>query len=394
MRELWRKDLQELADRGLRRRLRRVAGAQGPRVQLDDEMVINFSSNNYLGLASGRRLRDASAGAVREVGTGAGASRLISGNMTEHEALEHELGEFHGLGAALVFNSGYQANVGVIPAVVGRGGAVFSDALNHASIVDGCRLSRAEIHVYPHGDLDALSGALAASPAERKLIVSDTVFSMDGDLADVVGLRSLADRHGAALMVDEAHAVGVTGPCGRGVCADAGVEPDILVGGLGKAMGSFGGYVAGSRALREWLLNRARSFVFTTALPPGVVAASRAGLGVVAGPEGDNLRRRLGLRIEQLATGLERLGLLVQGAGSSPIFPVLIGDAGQAMEVCESLLERGIYAQGIRPPTVPRGTSRLRIALMASHGADDVAELLDGLAAVRREGLLRGGEEA
>jgi len=390
MRDLWRRELEELSRAGLRRRLRHVAGSQGPRLQLDGAPVINFSSNNYLGLAAAPRLRDASVAATREAGTGAGASRLISGNMTEHEALEGELASFHDLGAALLFNSGYHANTGVIPVAAGRDGAVFSDALNHASIIDGCRLARAQVHVFAHRDLEALDRALGACEAEGKLVVSDSVFSMDGDRADVAGLRQVADAHGAALMLDEAHAIGAAGPGGRGVAAEVGVRPDILVGTLGKAAGSFGAYVAGSRELRELLINRARSFVFTTALPPGVAAAGRAGLGVIAGPEGDNLRRRLGLRIEQLAAGLGRLGLLAPGAGSSAIFPIIIGDSSRTMECCEALLERGLYAQGIRPPTVPRGTSRLRVALMATHSSADVAVLLDALAALQRDGLVPG----
>lgn len=388
MREMWRRELEELAEAGLRRRLRHVAGAQGPRLDLDGVSVVNLSSNNYLGLASSTALRDAAVAATREAGTGAGASRLISGNMTEHEALERELAGFHGAADALLFNSGYQANVGVLPVVVGRDGAVFSDALNHASLIDGCRLARAEVSVFAHGDLDQLAAMLAASTAERKLIVTDSVFSMDGDWADLVGLRALADEHGAGLMVDEAHAVGVLGPGGRGVSAALGVEPDVLVGTLGKAFGSFGAYVVGARELRELLLNRARSFVFTTALPPGVAAASRAGLGVAAGPTGDNLRRRLGLRIEQLRAGLERLGLLSPGAGRSPVFPIVIGDAGRTMECCEALLQRGLFAQGIRPPTVPRGTSRLRVALMATHQSEDVARLVEALAELQRVGLV------
>lgn len=388
MRDEWRQELERLADAGLRRSLRHVSGAQGPIVILDGQSVVNLSSNNYLGLAANRRIEDAAVGAIRESGTGAGASRLISGNMTEHDALEQELGSFHGLGSALLFNSGYQANVGVIPAIAGRDGAVFSDTLNHASIIDGCRLARAAVHVYPHGDLAALEKALRDSTAGQKVIATDAVFSMDGDWAPLVELRALADRYDAALMVDEAHAVGVLGPSGRGVCAALGVTPDVLVGTLGKAVGSFGAYVAGVRELRELLLNRARSFVFTTALPPGVAAASRAGLALVAGPEGDNLRRRLGLRVEQLRLGLERLGLLAPGAGSSPIFPILIGDASRTMECCAVLLRAGIFAQGIRPPTVPRGTSRLRVALMATHSSEHVASFLTAISALQSDGLL------
>ena len=355
---------------------------------LDGATVLNFSSNNYLGLAGHREVVLASSAAVRESGAGAGASRLIVGNMVEHELLERELATLHEAEAVLLFNSGYQANVGTLQAIAGVEDEIVSDALNHASIIDGCRLSRAKVTVFPHGDLDAVDSALDRSTARRKIVVSDSVFSMDGDRADVVGLRAVCDRRGALLMLDEAHAVGALGPSGRGIAAEAGVIADVHVGTLGKAFGSFGAYVAGPSALRELLLNRARSFVFSTALPPAVAAAGRTAVSLVRGPEGDELRRRLRSRSDDLSRGLARRGWLAEGAGSSPIFPILVGEEGRVMECSAALLERGIYAQGIRPPTVPRGTSRLRVTLMATHTPDDIHRLLDGLADLAAAGLL------
>ncbi|HUH03512.1 MAG TPA: 8-amino-7-oxononanoate synthase [Kofleriaceae bacterium] len=388
----WREDLTNLSARGLRRKLRLVVGAQGRLVELDGQARVNFSSNNYLGLSAHRELAARAAQASREVGCGATASRLIVGNMAEHELLEHELAAFHGTAAALLLNTGYSANIGILQAICGPEDEVFSDALNHASIIDGCRLSRARITVVPHLDLAALERGLKTSTARRKLVVTDSVFSMDGDRADVAGLARLAAEHGAALMLDEAHAIGVVGPRGRGLAAEVGVRADIHLGTLGKAFGSFGAYVAGSRALVELLLNRARSFVFTTGLPPGVVAASRAALEIVAGPEGEDLRRRLRLRVEELTQGLRRLGLPASAA--SPIFPIIVGDEGRTMECCEALLALGVYAQGIRPPTVPRGTSRLRIALMATHTPEDVRTLLGAIRGLIDRGLLPAGDPA
>ncbi len=387
----WRAELDALADAGLRRQLRRVNGIQGREVTLDGARVLNFSSNNYLGLAGNREVVEANLAGVRRAGAGAGASRLIVGNMVEHELLERELAALHEVDAVLLFNTGYQANVGTLQAIAGVEDEVFSDALNHASVIDGCRLARAKVTVFPHGDLEALEQALSVSTARRKIVVSDAVFSMDGDRADVAALRALADRHEAVLMLDEAHAVGALGPSGRGVAAEVGVVADIHVGTLGKAFGSFGAYVAGPSELRELLLNRARSFVFTTALPPGVAAASRCAVSLARGPEGDELRRRLRFRIDDLSRGLARRGWLGEGAGTSAIFPILVGAERRAMECSAALLERGIYAQGIRPPTVPRGTSRLRVALMATHTPDDIHRLLDGLSDLASAGLLPEG---
>ncbi|HET6613750.1 MAG TPA: 8-amino-7-oxononanoate synthase [Kofleriaceae bacterium] len=374
-------ELADLEATGLRRSLRRLSGPQGAHIIIDGREVVCFSSNDYLGLAGHPRLQEAARAALATTGTGAGASRLIAGNLELHEDLEAALARFHQRPASLLFNSGYHANVGTLAALAGPDDVIFSDALNHASIVDGCRLSRAAVRVYPHADVDALGVAMAeARSARRRLIVTDGVFSMDGDVAPLAELATLARAEGALLYVDEAHAVGVLGPGGRGAAAAAGCTADIHMGTLGKAMGSFGAYVAGSESLREYLLNRARTFVFTTALPPAVVAASREAVALCGDSDGAALRSTLLARIGQLTEALAELDLLAPGAGHSAVFPILVGDERQTMAVCARLLDAGLYAQGIRPPTVPRGTSRLRLALSAGHTADHILRLVTALA--------------
>lgn len=383
--------LRELEERGLRRRPRPIDGPQREIVRVDGREALNFSSNNYLGLADSPTLRDAIRRILDEHGVGAGASRLIVGNLRPHRRLEAELAAFQGTPAALLFNSGYQANVGVLSALAGPEDVLFSDALNHASLIDGCRLSKARVEIYSHADLADLERRLTTVPARRRFIVSDAVFSMDGDPAPVRELRALADRFGAALVLDEAHAVGVLGPGGRGVAAWRGVRADVHVGTLGKAFGVFGAYVAGSAPLVEYLLNRARSFVFTTALPAVVCAAAEAALDLIRSPAGDELRARLDDRTRQFADELARLGLLATGAGSSPIFPIHVGDDRRAMQASERLLELGVYAQGIRPPTVPPGTARLRFALMATHTEDHIDRALTALRTLQQDRILPGG---
>jgi 8-amino-7-oxononanoate synthase len=365
-------ELALIDEQGLRRRLRTVNGVQSRVIDLDGRSVLNFSSNNYLGLADHDDIRRAAASVLSSSGIGSGSSRLIVGNMAEHEALEAELAAFHQTEAALIFNSGYQANIGVLQALAGPEDEVFSDALNHASIIDGCRLSRAKVSIYRHADANHLADLLAASTARRKLVVSDALFSMDGDRAPITALVDLCARFGAALVVDEAHAVGVLGPSGRGLCAEAGVTPDVLIGTMGKAFGVFGAYAAGDRRLIDYLLNRSRSFIFTTALPAMVISACRSALRILSGPQGDELRGSLRSRVTQLRAGLG-------SSSETQIQPLVLGDERRTMGVAESLLELGIYAQGIRPPTVPKGESRLRIAVMATHRPEDVARLVDGL---------------
>jgi 8-amino-7-oxononanoate synthase len=358
--------LDELRERGLYRRLRLISGPQGARVLLDGRPVLLLCSNNYLGLADHPRVREAAADAAMRWGAGAGASRLVSGNMTVHRRLEEQLAEFKGAEACVLFGSGYLANSGTISALAREGDVIFSDALNHASIVDGCRLARAETFVYEHCDMDHLEWGLEQADGRGSLIVTDSVFSMDGDIAPLEDLVDLAQRYDTRVMVDEAHATGCLGPGGRGAVAAAGLEGevDLVVGTLGKALGSYGAYVCCEHELAEYLVNRARTLIFSTALPPPSAAAAMAALEILrAQPERvDKLRRNSrALRDALVAEGIEH------GESDTQIVPLIVGDAVAAMDACERALGRGIFAQAIRPPTVPDGTSRLRLAVMASH---------------------------
>ena len=376
--------LEELRDSGLHRRLRLISGPQGPRVTLDGRPVLLLCSNNYLGLADHPRVRGAAAEAAMRWGAGAGASRLISGNMQPHRRLEERLAEFKGHEAALLFGSGYLANTGTIAALAGEGEVVFSDELNHASIIDGCRLSRAETFVYRHGDVEHLDWGLREAEGRASLIVTDGVFSMDGDVAPLPELAELARRHECRLMVDEAHATGALGPGGRGSVAAAGLadQVDVVMGTLGKALGSYGAYVCGSRELTEYLVNAARPFVFSTALPPAVVAASLAALELLESRP--HRVERLTANAATLRAALGAEGLAV-GGSATQIVPVAVGDASQTMELCERVLERGVFAQGIRPPTVPEGSSRLRFTVMATHRAGELEQAAKLVGAAARE---------
>ncbi len=367
--------------RGTYRRMRVLEGAQGPRMRVDGREVLLFAGSNYLDLAHHPELVEATARAAREWGCAAGGSRLITGNLSLHEALEEELAGFLGSEAALVFGTGYMANVGVIPALVGPGDVVLSDALNHASLIDGCRLSRAEVQVFPHGDVERLAALLArlARPRRRVLVAVDGVYSMEGDVAPLAELVAATRRHGAMLLVDDAHGTGTLGRRGRGTAEALGVADgiDVLMGTLGKALGSFGAFVAGSFALRDLLVNVARSFVFSCALAPPQVEAARAALRLVTRePE----------RRERLQAGAARLRARLQerGVSTAPstthIVPVRVGSNEQAMGLCQRLLELGFYAQGIRHPSVPEGTARLRITPMATHRAEEIDALADALA--------------
>ena len=360
------KRLAELESSGLRRRLRLIEGPQGPQVVLDGKPVLLLCSNNYLGLADHPRLRHASAKAALTLGTSAGASRLISGSMSIHAELESGLAEFKGTEHALLFGSGYLANTGTIAALAQRGEVVFSDELNHASIIDGCRLAGAETFVYRHRDAEHLEWGLREAAGHGALIVTDGVFSMDGDIAPLPELVDLSQRHRCRLLVDEAHATGCIGPGGRGSVAAAGLtgEVDVIVGTLGKALGGYGAYVCGSAGLRDLLVNSARPFIFSTAPPPPAVAAAQAALELLA--EQPKLVQRLwdnaaALRDALRAEGLEPIG------SDTQIVPLVVGEADDAMALCERLLAEGVFAQAIRPPTVPAGTCRLRLTTMATH---------------------------
>jgi glycine C-acetyltransferase/8-amino-7-oxononanoate synthase len=363
--------LEELHAAGLHRRLRLVDGPQGPRVTLDGTEVLLLCSNNYLGLADHPRVRQAAADAAERFGAGAGASRLVSGTMTPHRRLEERLAAFAGSEAALLFGSGYLANLGTIAALAGRGEVVFSDELNHASVIDGCRMSRAERFVYRHADLEHLAWGLRQAGRRAALIVTDAVFSMDGDVAPLRGLHDLARRSGCRLLVDEAHGIGALGHGGRGAVAEAGLtgEVDVVVGTLGKALGSYGAFVCASSRVVELLLNTARPFIFSTALPPPVVGAALAALSLLESQPGivEQLRRNAALLRDELSAR----GLAVPPS-STQIIPVIVGDPREAMELCERALEGRVFAQAIRPPTVPSGTSRLRLSVMANHRRDEL----------------------
>ena len=372
--------LDELAELGLYRRMRLVSGPQGPRVVLDGKPVLLLCSNNYLGLADHPRVREAAADAAMRWGVGAGASRLVSGTMTIHRRLEERLAEFKGTDAAVLFGSGYLANAGVVSALAREGDIVFSDALNHASIVDGCRLARAETFVYRHLDVDHLEWGLRQAEGRGSLIVTDAVFSMDGDVAPLLDIVEIAQRYDARVMVDEAHGTGVLGPGGRGAVAEEGLEGevDLIVGTLGKALASYGAYVCCDQQVARYLVNTARTLIFSTALPPPAVAAAMAAL---------DLLQEQPRRIEKLRRNgaVLRAALLQAGMAvpdeETPIVPLIVGDAAAAVAASERALERGVFAQAIRPPTVPAGSSRLRLAVMASHTKSELREAAAILAA-------------
>jgi 8-amino-7-oxononanoate synthase len=365
--------LAEIRGRGLYRKMRMISGPQGPRVLLDGRPVLLLCSNNYLGLADHPRVREAAAEAAMRYGAGAGASRLISGNMTIHRRLEEQLCDFKRAETCLLFGSGYLANAGVISAVAREGDVVFSDALNHASIVDGCRLARADTFVYDHCDLDHLEWGLQEAEGRGSLIVTDGVFSMDGDVAPLPEIVELARRYDARVMVDEAHGTGCIGPGGRGAVADAALEDevDLVVGTLGKALGSYGAYVLCEKTMAKYLVNTARTLIFSTALPPPAVAAAMAALDLLR----EQPRRvdKLQRNARALREALAAQGLPATGS-ETQIVPLVVGGAEAAVKASERALESGVFAQAIRPPTVPAGSSRLRLAVMASHTRSELRE--------------------
>jgi glycine C-acetyltransferase len=384
-------ELELLRKQGLFRTMRLLQGEQSHRVVLDGSEVLLLCSNNYLGLADHPALKGAAIRAVERYGTGSGASRLVSGNMEPHEALEARISAFKGTEAALIFNSGYAANTGIIPALAGRGDVIFSDRLNHASIVDGALLSRARFVRYPHNDITALRRLLTGTePAGRRLIVTDGVFSMDGDLARLAELVSLKNEFGAMLMLDDAHGTGVLGETGRGSAELFNVmaKIDIQMGTFGKALGSFGAYVAASREIVNYLVNRSRSFIFSTSLPPAVLAASLAALDLVDSEEGGRLRKKLADNVTFFRSALQSSGFNTMGS-ETQIIPVVVGEAGPTMEFSRQLLVEGIFVQGIRPPTVPAGSCRLRCTVMATHTMDDLAWAAEVMAKIgKRLGLI------
>jgi len=380
--------LASLKTRHLYRTLRGVSSSQDSVITIHGQVYRNFGSNNYLGLANHPEVKAAAAEAVMAYGVGAGASRLITGTMTLHEQCEAALAAFTGTKAALLFGAGYLANVGLIPALIGPDGVVFADRYNHASLVDGCRLSRAAFKVYRHKDLEQLGRLLErTAPGTPKLIVTDAVFSMDGDLAPLPGLLALARRYDALLLVDDAHGTGVIGPRGRGSPEHFGLPHNdrlIHMGTLSKALGGLGAFVAGSSSLIAYLQNRCRSFLFTTAPPPAMAAAAIAALSIIdREPE---RRAALWRHRDRCALALRQFGFDLM-ASETPILPIRIGDPAAAVAVAESLLARGFLVPAIRPPTVPSGTDRLRLSLMATHTDEDISALIE---ACRQAGRIHG----
>jgi 8-amino-7-oxononanoate synthase len=355
---------------------------QGAEVRVGEDSLLSFCSNDYLGLANDPRVVVAFQQGAERYGVGAGASHLVSGHSRAHHALEEEIADFVGAERALLFSTGYMANLGVLSALMDRNDAIFEDRLNHASLIDAARLARAKVTRFPHADMKRLASLLAHVP-RPKLITTDAVFSMDGDIAPLAELSDLAARHGTRLLVDDAHGLGVLGKNGRGTLEHSGLPPAppvILMGTLGKALGVFGAFVAGEEALIETLIQRARTYIYTTALPPAVAEAVRAGLRIVQ--EEGWRRERLQSLVAQFRVGAERLGLVLLPS-STPIQPVVLGSADAALRASQRLRGQGILVPAIRPPTVPEGSARLRITFSAAHEAAHVDRLLDALAAIQ-----------
>jgi len=376
--------LSELEAAGLLRRPLRISGPQGPEVEIDGRRVLCFCSNNYLGLADHPALVAASDASTYGEGVGAAASRLITGTMDAHRDAEIAYADFLGSRAAALFSTGYAANVGTVQALVGPGDAVFSDALNHASLIDGCRLSRASVHVYSHRDVDQLESLLREHRprARRALVITDSLFSMDGVTAPLRDIADLARSFDAGLLVDEAHALGVFGPSGRGLSASLGIEPDVVVGTLGKAFGVAGAFVVASEEIVSLIRNRARSFVYSTAPPPMVARAAIEALQLVR--QADDARKTLLENADELRAKLRTLGFEVPNENTH-ILPVLIGDNERTMQLSAKLLERGVFVQGIRPPTVPEGTARLRLTPMATHRPEHIERAIGAFASLVRD---------
>lgn len=373
--------LSTLAAKGLLRNLRTLSSGPDPWVEYEGRRLLHLASNNYLGLATEPRVVEAAAEAARRYGAGAGASRLMTGHTDLHAALEADLAAWKGTEAALVFPTGFAANLGVLTALAGPRDAIFADALNHASLIDGARLCRATVRYYRHGDLDHLEHLIRKTRCRgRRLIVTDGVFSMDGDLAPLPGLVEIAERHEALLVVDDAHGTGVLGPDGAGTAAHFGLSGRIPVqiGTLSKALGAQGGFVAGSRELIDYLINRARPFIYSTGIAPPVAAAARTALALVR--QEPERRARLRENARWLRQRLQAMGLRLVPAADTPILAVLIGEAEAALAFSQRLLEAGVLVPAVRPPAVPPGTSRLRVSVMATHTAEDLAMAAEAFA--------------
>jgi 8-amino-7-oxononanoate synthase len=391
MEDLFAKDLEALRARFLERHLREITGAQGPEVEIGGRRLINFSSNDYLGLANNPLLRKAATSAIDEFGVGAGASRLISGTQSPHLRLERALAKWKGTESALCFSSGYAAALGTIPGLVAKNDVVLLDKLCHASLIDGAKLSGAVLRVFPHNHVGKLESHLDLArrehPGRRVLIITESVFSMDGDRAPLSELVELKKRFRALLMLDEAHALGVIGPSGRGLAAAENVseEVDVQMGTLSKALGTSGGYICGSRTLIEWLINRARSFIYSTAPPPAIAAAALAAVDFLGSPEGEERRLLLWERIRLMQGLLPRAGLNEEQSGArSAIFPWIVGDEQAALNLASALQSEGFLVPAIRYPSVAKGAARLRITVTAAHKEDQIRALCK---AIKRNSL-------
>ncbi len=377
--------LDHLADRNLLRQMRTLDGSQGRHVSIDGRNVLNFCSNNYLGLADDVRLSQAAMESLRVEGFGCGASRLVCGNLSSHIRLEEVMAKFKSTESCLLFNSGYTANVGIISSLFGRGDMIFSDKLNHASIIDGILLSGAEYKRYTHGNIHSLETMLkAAASLSKKLIVTDSVFSMDGDIAPLPDIVALAKKYDCAIMVDEAHALGVLGKQGKGAVEyfDLEGQIDIQMGTFSKAVGSFGAYCCGSKKLIDFLRNKARSFIYTTGLPPSVVAASLRGLEIVV--QQPERRKELLAKTQIVCQALNHLGFDTLNT-QTPIIPIVVKDAALSMRFSQKLFEAGVFVSAIRPPTVPANTARLRVTVMATHTQQDLEFLLKHVECIGKE---------
>ncbi len=378
-RDFFREQLEALRARSLDRHLREIGSAQGPEIEVAGRRLVNFSSNDYLGLANDSRLREAAIAAIGEFGVGAGASRLISGTQSPHLRLERAVANWKETEAALCFSSGYAAALGTIPALVTKNDVILLDKLCHASLIDGAKLSGAILRVFPHNHLGKLESHLQWAQREhagkRVLIVTESVFSMDGDRAPLRELVEIKKRFGAILLLDEAHAIGVIGPNGRGLAAEENTDVDIQMGTLSKALGATGGYICSSGDLIEWLINRARSFIYSTAPPPAIVAAGLAAVDFLASSEGEQRRLLLWKRIRSMQKLLPRNELNKTGAANSAIFPWIVGDEQAALDLASALQSEGFLVPAIRYPTVAKGAARLRITVTASHEGDQIRSL-------------------
>ncbi len=359
---------------GLYRHFHTMSSAPSPEVLVDDQRQIVFSSNNYLGLANDQRLIHAAKAALHEFGVGSSGSRLTTGHTDWHQNLEEKIARFKQSEAALLFSSGFLANVGVLSSLPGKGDAILSDQLNHASIIDGCRLSKADTFIYNHIDMKDLERKLKETTSyRRRFIVTDGVFSMDGTIAPLDQITLIAKQYDACVIVDDAHATGVLGERGRGTSEYFGVHPDVVIGTLSKAVGTEGGFVTGSKVLIDFLLNHARTFIFQTAIPPSICAASHTALGIIE--DSDEQRHLLFSNVKKIKSSLQEMGYRMKGE-LTPIIPVIIGDPKDAVIFAEKLKKNGIYAPAIRPPTVPSKESRIRLTVTSAHGSREIDYLL------------------